>query len=71
MCCLWGIHVECILIPVLIVYMGIMSWLAYYGYKKTVTESDYLVGGRNIHPATMALSYGATFISTSTIVGIG
>ncbi|WP_226535546.1 sodium:solute symporter family protein [Fictibacillus halophilus] len=60
-----------ILIPVLIVYMGIMSWLAYYGYKKTVTESDYLVGGRNIHPSIMALSYGATFISTSAIVGFG
>ncbi|MDM5315435.1 sodium:solute symporter family protein [Fictibacillus sp. b24] len=60
-----------VLIPILIVYMGIMSWLAYYGYKKTVTESDYLVGGRNIHPAVMALSYGATFISTSAIVGFG
>ncbi|MCM3718709.1 sodium:solute symporter family protein [Fictibacillus phosphorivorans] len=60
-----------ILVPVLIVYMGIMSWLAYYGYKKTVTESDYLVGGRNIHPSIMALSYGATFISTSAIVGFG
>lgn len=60
-----------ILIPVLIVYMGIMSWLAYYGYKKTVTEADYLVGGRNIHPSIMALSYGATFISTSAIVGFG
>jgi solute:Na+ symporter, SSS family len=60
-----------VLIPILFVYMGIMSWLAYYGYKKTVTESDYLVGGRNIHPAIMALSYGATFISTSAIVGFG
>jgi Na+/proline symporter len=32
---------------------------------------DYLVAGRNIHPAVMSLSYGATFISTSAIVGFG
>ncbi|QST01645.1 sodium:solute symporter family protein [Pontibacillus sp. ALD_SL1] len=60
-----------ILIPLCIVYIGIMSGLAYYGYKKTVTESDYLLGGRNINPVVMALSYGATFISTSALVGFG
>lgn len=60
-----------VLIPICIVYIGIMSGLAYYGYKKTTTEADYLVGGRNIHPAVMALSYGATFISTSAIIGFG
>ncbi|WP_261130756.1 sodium:solute symporter family protein [Bacillus sp. Marseille-Q3570] len=60
-----------VLIPIIIIYIGIMSGLAYYGYKKTTTEADYLVGGRNIHPAVMALSYGATFISTSAIVGFG
>ncbi|MCF6138268.1 sodium:solute symporter family protein [Pseudalkalibacillus berkeleyi] len=60
-----------VLIPICIVYIGIMSALAYYGYKKTTSEADYLVGGRNIHPAVMALSYGATFISTSAIIGFG
>ncbi|WP_349408173.1 sodium:solute symporter family protein [Pseudalkalibacillus sp. SCS-8] len=60
-----------VLIPICLVYIGIMSGLAYYGYKKTTTEADYLVGGRNIHPAVMALSYGATFISTSAIIGFG
>ena len=30
-----------------------------------------MVGGRNIHPYVMAMSYGATFISTSAIVGFG
>ena len=30
-----------------------------------------MLGGRRIHPAVMALSYGATFISTSAIVGFG
>jgi solute:Na+ symporter, SSS family len=32
---------------------------------------DYLVAGRSAHPVVMALSYGATFISTSAIVGFG
>ncbi|SEA33931.1 solute:Na+ symporter, SSS family [Thalassobacillus cyri] len=60
-----------ILIPLVILYIGIMSGLAYYGYKKTVTQEDYLIGGRNTNPIIMALSYGATFISTSALVGFG
>ncbi|MCA0983221.1 sodium:solute symporter family protein [Halobacillus yeomjeoni] len=60
-----------ILIPLLIVYISVMSLLAYYGYKKTVTQEDYLIGGRNTNPLIMALSYGATFISTSAMVGFG
>ncbi|WP_255822132.1 sodium:solute symporter family protein [Halobacillus shinanisalinarum] len=60
-----------VLIPLLIVYIAIMSGLAYYGYRKTNTEADYLVAGRNINPVVMALSYGATFISTSALVGFG
>ncbi|KKB44372.1 sodium:solute symporter family protein [Bacillus thermotolerans] len=60
-----------ILIPMILVYTGIMSALAYYGYKTTRTEADYLVGGRQIHPTVMALSYGATFISTSSLIGFG
>ncbi|UOQ92074.1 sodium:solute symporter family protein [Halobacillus shinanisalinarum] len=60
-----------VLIPLCIVYIAIMSWLAYYGYKKTTSQADYLVGGRNINPIVMALSYGATFISSSAMVGFG
>ena len=30
-----------------------------------------MVGGRKTHPYVMAISYGATFISTSAIVGFG
>ncbi|MDA8352327.1 MAG: sodium:solute symporter family protein [Firmicutes bacterium] len=60
-----------VLVSILVVYFVIMSGLAYYGYKKTQTESDYLLAGRNIHPVVMALSYGATFISTSSLIGFG
>lgn len=60
-----------VLVPLLLVYIAIMSGLAYYGYRKTNTEADYLVAGRKINPTVMALSYGATFISTSALVGFG
>lgn len=55
----------------IIVYAGVIGFLAYLGYRRTKNASDYLLGGRQIHPAVMALSYGATFISTSSIVGFG
>lgn len=56
---------------VVLVYLLILAFLAWHGFRKTRTASDYLIAGRNIHPYVMALSYGATFISTSAIVGFG
>ena len=53
------------------VYLAILAFLGYLGYRKTTGSSDYLLGGREIHPVVMAISYGATFISTSAIVGFG
>lgn len=58
-------------IIVVIVYIAILSYLAYIGFKGTKNSKDYLVGGGQIHPFIMALSYGAAFISTSAIVGFG
>lgn len=59
------------LIATIIPYFALITWLGIKGYKDTKNASDYLVGGRNVHPYVMALSYGATFISTSAIVGFG
>jgi len=56
---------------VAILYLGVVGYLGFRGYKATTTTSDYLVAGRKAHPFVMALSYGATFISTSAIVGFG
>ncbi len=42
-----------------IVYLIITGILAYLGYKNTKTSTDYLLAGRRVHPAVMALSYGA------------
>ena len=58
-------------IIVVVVYIAILSYLAYMGFKGTKSSKDYLVGGGQIHPFVMALSYGAAFISTSAIVGFG
>jgi SSS family solute:Na+ symporter len=56
---------------VIVLYLGVVGYLGFLGFKNTKTTKDYLIGGRKIHPAIMALSYGATFISTSAIVGFG
>ena len=60
-----------LVVVVTAVYLALMLALGYIGYKKTKSTEDYLVAGRNVHPVVIALSYGATFISTSAIVGFG
>lgn len=59
------------LITFTLVYLIITIYLSYIGYKKTTTVSDYLLAGRQVHPITMALGYGSTYISTSAIIGFG
>ncbi len=58
-------------ILVILLYLFSVLYLGWLGYRKTTTATDYLVAGRQAHPFVMALSYGATFISTSAIVGFG
>lgn len=58
-------------IVVVLLYVFATAYLGYLGYRGTKTASDYLVAGRKAHPFVMSLSYGATFISTSAIVGFG
>jgi len=56
---------------IIVVYVGLIAYLGYLGYKHTNSAKDYLVGGGEINPFIMALSYGAAFISTSAIIGFG
>ena len=56
---------------VVVVYFLTVAFLGYLGYKKTKDSSDFLIGGGKMNPIVMALSYGATFISASAIVGFG
>jgi solute:Na+ symporter, SSS family len=54
-----------------LLYLAVTLIIGYIGYKKTKNSDDYLVAGRDSHPVIIALSYGATFISTSAIIGFG
>jgi SSS family solute:Na+ symporter len=58
-------------IVAVVAYLLAIGYLGLLGYRRTRNPSDYLVGGKKTHPFIMALSYGATFISTSAIVGFG
>ncbi|MGZ7108936.1 MAG: sodium:solute symporter family transporter, partial [Methanobacterium sp.] len=48
-----------------------IGYVGYIAWKRTKSADDYMVAGRKTHPYIMALSYGATFISTAAIVGFG
>lgn len=54
-----------------IVYFIALIILGVRGYKATKNSSDYLLGGRKTNQFVMAISYGATFISTSALIGFG
>ena len=56
---------------VILAYVLATGYLGYLGWKGTRTAADFLLAGRGAHPVVMAVSYGATFISTSAIVGFG
>lgn len=60
-----------LLTSVVLIYLFIVGYLTLKAYKETQSASDFMVAGRQIHPFVMAMSYGATFISTSAIVGFG
>ncbi|MDT8390920.1 MAG: sodium:solute symporter family protein [Lentisphaeria bacterium] len=64
-------QVSLLTIVLVIIYLAIVGYLAYKGSRGTRNTTDYLIAGREVHPFVMALSYGATFISTSAIVGFG
>jgi SSS family solute:Na+ symporter len=56
---------------VAVVYMAVLVVLGYLGYKRTKEADDFMLAGRKVHPVLIALSYGATFISTAAIIGFG
>lgn len=52
-------------------FLAATLFLGYRGYKLTRTPEEYMLAGRSINPYMMALSYGATFISSSAVIGFG
>jgi solute:Na+ symporter, SSS family len=59
------------LIVFVLIYFLITMYLSYLGYRRTVTVSDYLLAGRQMHPLVMAMGYVSTAISTSAVIGFG
>ncbi|MDF7824589.1 sodium:solute symporter family protein [Pontiellaceae bacterium B12227] len=59
------------MIIIVVAYLCAIGYLGFRGFKSTKNATDYLLGGREAHPYVMAMSYGATFISTSAIIGFG
>ena len=64
-------EISLLMIITVVIYLIATAIFGYIGYKQTKSSTDFLVAGRKQHPMVMALSYGATFISTSAIVGFG
>ena len=56
---------------IVVIYFLSVAYLGFLGYKKTNGTKDYLIGGGKMNSMVMSLSYGATFISASAIVGFG
>lgn len=54
-----------------VLYMFVVFYLGYRGWRDTTVATDYMLAGRRMNPFVMAMSYGATFISTSAIIGFG
>ncbi len=60
-----------LLTTVVLIYLAIVAYLTLKAYRHTNGAADYMLAGREIHPFVMAMSYGATFVSTSAIIGFG
>ncbi|KZX11021.1 sodium:solute symporter family protein [Methanobrevibacter filiformis] len=60
-----------ILVIVFLIYFILIGYVGYIAWKRTNSSEEFMLAGRKTHPYIMALSYGATFISTSAIVGFG
>ncbi|MFA6710013.1 MAG: sodium:solute symporter family protein [Candidatus Methanomethylophilaceae archaeon] len=54
-----------------ILFLTVTMFLGWYGYRQTRGSDEFLLGTRKISPVILALSYGATFLSASAIVGFG
>jgi len=56
---------------VMIIFIAITFALGYYGYRNTKNNQEYLLGRHKSNSVLIALSYGATFLSSSAIIGFG
>ncbi len=53
------------------VFVVITLLLGIYGYRNTKNNQEFLLGRNKASPVIIALSYGATFLSASAVIGFG
>ena len=54
-----------------VVFLIVTLVLGWYGYKNTRNNEEFLLGRNKAGPVILALSYGATFLSASAVIGFG
>jgi SSS family solute:Na+ symporter len=60
-----------VFIVMTIIFVAVTLFLGWYGYKNTSDNQDFLLGRNKTSPLIIALSYGATFLSASAVIGFG
>jgi sodium/proline symporter len=53
-----------------IIYLAIMIYIGFFYFKKTKTTSDYVLGGRKLHPFVAAMSAEASDMSGWLLLGL-
>ena len=53
------------------IFIAVTLILGWYGYRNTSNNQDFLLGRNKASPVIIALSYGATFLSASAVIGFG
>ena len=60
-----------IFVAMLVIFAAVTIFLGLYGYKNTKNNSEFLLGRNKTNPLIIGLSYGATFLSASAVIGFG
>ena len=60
-----------IFIGMLAVFAAVTVGLGYFGYRNTKNNESFLLGRNKTSPLIIGLSYGATFLSASAVIGFG
>ena len=56
-------------LALIVLYIGVMVYLAWFGKRRTAGAIDYFVGGRSIGGTALGLSFFATYASTNSYLG--
>jgi len=56
---------------IMVIFVAVTILLGLYGYRNTKDNQQFLLGRNKTNSFIIALSYGATFLSASAIVGFG